>query len=160
MNINKQNFWNKVSFKGRDRCWVWKAALDSDGYGSFKYRKDNKRYSGGAHRISYSLCNPKVNIDGLCVLHTCDNPPCVNPRHLKLGTQLENIQDCISKNRQARGSSVGTSKLTPIQVLEIIRLYKQGKNKKFLADKFGVSPGAVHRILKGESWFWLTKELL
>ena len=83
-------FWNKVDKSGA--CWEWTASKDKDGYGLFHFNRKQVR----AHRFAFGLDNiPK----GMAVCHTCDNPGCVNPDHLFLGTNLDNTQDMISKGR-------------------------------------------------------------
>lgn len=92
----EERFWKKVDRSGGpDACWTWTATRTRTGYGMFCVSL--KMVS--SHRVSYSLANGPIP-DGLCVLHRCDNPPCVNPGHLWLGTQLQNIADRDSKGRQ------------------------------------------------------------
>jgi hypothetical protein len=90
-----QNFWAKVSVRGKDECWEWRGARQSKGYGSFSI--GGKTYL--AHRISWMLVNGRMPLEYLQVLHSCDNPPCCNPNHLREGTCLENVHDMISKGR-------------------------------------------------------------
>ena len=87
-------FWSKVKVGAADECWEWQAGLDSDGYGRIQF--DGKRQ--GAHRFSWILHNTDIP-QGMCICHRCDNPACVNPNHLFLGTQVDNIYDMVSKNR-------------------------------------------------------------
>jgi hypothetical protein len=101
-----------------------------------------------AHRISYSLANGQLS-SGLCVLHRCDNPSCVNPDHLFLGTDLENNADCVAKNRQAKGEGIPTSKLSEEDVREI---RKKKNSVLHFARRFRVSPVTILKVLNGKTW--------
>lgn len=93
----EKRFWEKVKKASNDECWLWLGGKTYGGYGVIG--------SGGrhglirAHRLSWEIANSKIP-EGLWVLHKCDNPPCVNPKHLFLGTQSDNMNDCIAKGRQ------------------------------------------------------------
>lgn len=88
-------FWTKVHKLGPDECWEWLGSKDKDGYG--RYNMKPTRY--GAHRISYQIENGTIP-PGQVICHTCDNPGCVNPKHLFAGTQLDNIKDMDNKGRR------------------------------------------------------------
>lgn len=93
IDINKR-FWEKV--KKTESCWLWTGAQKIDGYGTCYYKGTNHQ----AHRVSWELLRGPI-APGLFVLHECDNPPCVNPEHLKVGTQKQNMQDCARRGRLA-----------------------------------------------------------
>ena len=95
-------------------CIEWNLFRDKDGYGQIKVRKKTRL----AHRISYELSVGPIP-PGLQVLHRCDNPPCVNPAHLFVGTHMDNVNDCLGKGRWVNGPKNGMSKLTDEQVLKI-----------------------------------------
>lgn len=104
------------------------------------------------HRVAYELRHGKIP-DGLNVLHCCDNRACANIDHLILGTQAENQADMVSKNRQAKGSKVGRSKLTDRAVLEIRSKYKPVKGSLTnLANEYGVRRQTIMRIVKRQAW--------
>lgn len=94
-------FWQKVDRRGDDECWHWTASRDPDGYGRFQYPTENGQRHIRAHRWAYLMLVGPIG-DGLVVCHRCDNPPCVNPAHLFLGTQLDNNADKVAKGRHAR----------------------------------------------------------
>jgi len=90
-------FWNKVGKGQPDDCWEWTASRSRKGYGQCGWRGKSKQ----THRVAYMLSNNLENIPaGYQVLHTCDNPPCCNPRHLRLGTAKDNSADMVAKSRQ------------------------------------------------------------
>ena len=144
--ITVERFFNKVS--KTDSCWIWTGAKGHFGYGVI--RINNKLIY--AHRVSF-LIEYGIIPNDLCVLHTCDNPVCVNPKHLFLGTKNDNIKDCVSKNRQYQGRKHHSAKLTEIDVLCIRALYAWSKFDQYeIASEFGVTQGLVSAIIRGVKW--------
>ena len=140
-----KRFMDKVRKDGE--CWMWTGSvMPSNGYGCFSYRKKIMR----AHRVSYILHRGEIP-SGVCVLHTCDVKACVNPDHLFLGTNADNVADRVKKGRSAQGERQGCSKLTSQQVLEIRLLYPTTKQVT-LARRFGVDKNTIYSIMKGETW--------
>lgn len=141
---NKQRFrfWSKVAFT--ESCWLWMHTTNKSGHGRVGLGK--KLFQ--THRISWNLFNGSIP-EGLCVLHKCDVPNCVNPSHLFLGTKLDNAVDRDSKGRGLKGNKVHTSKLTPEQVLEI---RKASGSFAEIGRRFGVSPPTISGIIKGKYW--------
>ncbi len=130
-------------------CWLWTGSINKAGYGLM-------RYDSGilAHRYSWQTHNSQIP-KGLCVLHKCDTPSCVNPNHLFIGTQLENLADMRRKGR-ASGPKIGrhgekspTAKLTASQVAEI---RKSSGSQRALAAKYGVCQQNICDILRGRRW--------
>lgn len=138
-------FWPKVAKAGPDDCWLWCAGKNRDGYGNFSL---SGGHSALAHRASWFLAHGTW--PDLQVLHRCDTPCCVNPAHLFLGTQQENMQDMFKKGRDSRGERHPISKLSDEQVTAIrIAVTKKTKD---LAIQFGISESQVLRIRNGTSW--------
>lgn len=104
-----------------------------------------------AHRFAYALAYGEFD-NKLCVCHRCDNPPCVNPEHLFLGTQKDNLDDMRAKKRHAVGAATGRARLTESNVIEIRSLLSQGLYQHVIAAKFGVSQKAVFKIAHGLTW--------
>ena len=133
-------------------CWLWTASLRSNGYGQIN-EGGRSRMMLKAHRVSWTLYRGAIP-DGLCVLHKCDTPPCVNPDHLFLGTQAQNVKDMHDKGRDnhPRGERHRSAKLTVAQVLEIRRLRAEGISSGELAKIFPVDESNISRIGNGHLW--------
>lgn len=143
-------FWGKVDKSGE--CWVWVAGKSSQGYGQIAAgRRGSKMLK--AHRVSWELHFGEIP-DGVCVLHKCDNPACVRPGHLFLGTQQDNVTDMMQKGRQGKtGPQAGAGaklKLTPKQV-QSLRAEGYSMSQQKLAAKYGIGQNTVSRILRGVS---------
>jgi HNH endonuclease len=122
----------------------------AQGYGFLNVKGKNIR----AHRLALILSGVKLP-DDLDALHTCDNPPCCNPIHLFIGTDLDNMRDRDAKGRfhPLRGSESGMAKLNEQQVLEIRRIYTPNRGlARKLADRFGVSRDNIYLIVKRRTW--------
>ena len=98
-------FWSKVEMKAETECWNWTGAL-CGGYGLFAGYGGKATMS--AHRVAYLLAHPVTSIQGWCVRHMCDNPKCVNPRHLLLGTQADNMKAKMDRGRWGGGRPIGS----------------------------------------------------
>ena len=132
------------------KCWRWSGRLEDNGYGRFKVH--GERIS--AHRFSYELVNGPIT-NSLFVLHRCDNRWCVNPAHLFLGTQKDNLDDMRKKGRavQVRGAAHGRAKLTEEQARDILRRARAGTStQKELAQEYGLHFVYVNRLVNGKRW--------
>lgn len=139
-----------------DRCWTWVGSSYRGGYGHFRRKIGGKWIMGKAHRYSYEYYNKitQESMKGFFVCHKCDNPKCVNPDHLFLGSCLDNTQDKINKGRHAFGCKEGHRKLSFL-LAEEMRACKQ-KNPNLLysqiAKLFNTSVQQVHRVLTNKIW--------
>ena len=154
-----------------DGCWTWTGKRDEKGYGRIKIRcEDGVWRPHGAHRVSWEAHNGPIP-GGLWVLHRCDNPPCINPNHLFLGTAADNTADMMQKgrwkpgiargdkngaytkpDRVLRGSRVGTSKLSEAEVFAIKRAIDDGEPHAEIAGRYDVSRALISQIGRGERW--------
>lgn len=150
------------------RCWVWTGGTTRDGYGKFQvpasHSWDERSHTVRAHRVAWYLKYGKWPPRGKVVLHTCDNPLCVKPSHLRVGTHQDNVQDMYQKGRGAsqRGTWNGgvknperarLAKLTWPKVRKIRKLARTTDLTQVqIAEKFGVSDCTVRDILKGRTW--------
>jgi hypothetical protein len=137
---------------GPEACWPWTGWTNPRGYGQFSVEH---RKTVVTHRWGYQQLIGPIP-PGLLVLHTCDNPPCQNPAHWKLGTSQDNVDDRQARGRQVRGHQTGRSILTEDDVREIRRMMTEGWTQAQLARRFGVSNNSIHCIVTGKSWSWLT----
>lgn len=129
-----------------DGCWIWTGAQGSVGYGKFKLDRVMD-----AHRASWRLFRGDI-APGLQVCHSCDVKKCVNPVHLFLGTQQDNMTDKVRKARQTRGETNGGAKLTEAQVRTIRGLHCAGYGNRAIARYFGTTPSNVTLIARRVNW--------
>lgn len=129
-------------------CHWWTGTIKETGYGRF-HVKD--RFIA-AHRFSYEKEHGPIP-SGLCVCHSCDNPSCVNPDHLWLGTQKNNMQDCSAKSRAGKSLGVnhGLSKLND-EAVKVIRFFAGSVSNRRIAVAYGVSSSTVDSVVKAETW--------
>lgn len=144
-------FWNKVAISSPDKCWEWTASKYYNGYGQF-FDGKNKIC---AHRFAYKDRVGTIP-EGLVICHKCDNRGCVNPEHLFVGTQGDNIADMYAKNRNnngdTKGSLNGRAVVSEKQVLEMREAYRKGISMAEIARSFGTSETQTARIVKKQSW--------
>lgn len=141
----QKRFWSKV--EKTDGCWIWRACLNNMGYGQVRARG----IAHLAHRVSWELANGSIP-DGLLVLHRCDNPPCVNPKHLSLGTARDNSDDRETKGRgrPPRGERCARAVLT-IEKVRAIRA-RAAEDRGVLAAEFGVGRRTINQIIARVRW--------
>jgi HNH endonuclease len=159
---NQDDFWSRVQ-KG-ENCWVWLGGKSVGGYGKASW--ENRTVA--AHRLAWELTFGAIP-KGLLVCHHCDNPPCVRPDHLFLGTPLANTRDMWNKGRarpvqhgrpfplehryRGRGEKNGAAKLTATQVATIREVHAAGgSTQRALASRFGVCLNTIRNVLSGATW--------
>ncbi len=143
----EERFWSKVDKRGPEECWPWTASRLPTGYGRLGIA-GKMIY---AHRVSFELSSGCLLPDQV-VMHTCDNPSCVNPVHLRAGTQKENMQDCASKGRTVRGERAFGAKLTSHQAMAVREAHG---TIDAIAAEFGVSRSTVSAIKCRVNWAYM-----
>lgn len=153
---NLSRFWSKVYKDGPiiipelGSCWMWTSTRNKAGYGVIGISQKNYL----THRLSWEIQNGTIPKD-LLVLHKCDNPSCINPEHLFLGTDADNVCDKMNKGRHRKrsGEATGTAKVTKEQVIEIRERFAQGGiHHSQIAKEFGLSRMAVSFIVRRRTW--------
>lgn len=147
----RERFWSKVDRIDPDGCWLWRAATMYKGYGVVKLGGRTHR----AHRVAYELSNGALP-EGAHVLHACDRPGCVNPSHIRAGTQKENTADMVSRARTVRGEKHWSAKLTEVDVLNIRALHEQGEGESTMAAEYGVHRRTVRDVTTRTRWKHVT----
>lgn len=143
--LKENSIW--VPFCG---CWLWLRTIAKEGYGlSFKFGVET------THRLAYRVFKGEIP-ERMCVCHRCDTKPCINPDHLWLGTNTDNVRDRDLKNHTARGEKHWKAKLTETDVKEIIRLHLEGLSQTTIAKRFTVSKVQIHYIVRGRYWKYLS----
>lgn len=143
---HKRLFFEKI--EKTETCWNWKGAKSDRGYGSFRHEG---KYWMRANRVSYILHKGEIP-DGMLVCHSCDNPECVNPDHLHLGSPKDNMDEMAQRGRakrQPKGENAHNAKLSDNQVAEIREMRKQKIVAKQIAAKFNISTCYVYELEAG-----------
>jgi hypothetical protein len=141
--------WAKTTVLGPNECWEWNGYRYPAGHGQIGRgrRGDGLAYT---HVVSWELMNGKVP-DGLLVCHSCDNPPCINPNHLFIGTHADNTRDMVKKRRHSYGELCAKT-LNNEKVREIRKFLASGETQQIVAQKFGVSRSLVGMIGQFKRW--------
>ena len=142
VHTSRTRFWNYVDIKPGDKCWEWQGSKTSAGYGVIYFEGLNQY----AHRISVKLSNREIPTD-MYICHTCDNPSCVNPVHLFVGTPHENALDKVSKKRHTFGQNHPNAKLSDENVLKIRELADTGVTQMQIAKLYNVDASHISRIV-------------
>lgn len=145
--ITRERIEEKVLRVPEAGCWIWMGSLQVRGYGEIISNK-RKHY---AHRASYEAFVGEIP-KGMYVCHACDNLACVNPNHLFLGTQKQNLQDMASKGRSTWGEKNPKAKLTECEVKVIKQAFANGKKDSELASQFNVARQTINNIRNNKLW--------
>lgn len=141
---DQERFWSKVDKSaGPNGCWIWMAARHANGYGRFYVGGRANRRGLQAHRFALGVSDIG---DPRHVLHSCDNPPCVNPAHLRFGDHAANMRDMASRGRSR------TTRLSEVDVRKIRKLADWGLSQAQIARDFGVSKSNVQAITSYATW--------
>lgn len=146
-------FFKYAAIGGMSQCWMWKGAVDKDGYG--RLQSENKTLK--AHRVSFEISKGKIP-EGKIVCHKCDIPGCVNPLHLYAGTHKSNVRDCMTRGRHKAvgkphfGADNPKAKLTAGKVRQLRTDRAAGVKVRALCIKYGVCKSTVERVVSGKYW--------
>ncbi len=154
----KRRFWSGIDMP-REGCWEWpQGKFAGSDYGQFRVGKRKVR----AHRLAWEMSHGRPIPDGMIVCHSCDNPSCVKPAHLFLGTHADNARDRDHKGRGTRGrkrpEAASPGELNPAailnkaQVLSIRRLRAQGHTYSVIAERHGVAKSTIAAVVRRETW--------
>lgn len=127
-------------------CWLWQASLDSSGYGVLWDGAKNQK----AHRVSWNLHNGEIPA-GMCVLHRCDMPACVNPAHLFLGTNDDNVADKVAKGRGHRPTGTRNPKAR-LSIEQVLAIRHDERVQQVIADDYGIAQTLVSKIKSRTLW--------
>ncbi len=146
--IPKETFRRKIDFSNEQGCWTWRGWGDKWGYGYISFNR--RKYL--AHRASYELFVGEIP-EGMFILHECDNPSCVRPAHLSVGTQKDNLDGMARRGRSLSGERHNMVKLKSSDVLSIRQYHKEGLlSQQAIANLYNVNQTAVSKIIRGETW--------
>lgn len=142
-------FWKKVRVNETTGCWEWTGSRNHHGYGRFC---TDRLHTVRAHRHLYLTLVERI-ADSVSVLHSCDNPPCVNPAHLSAGSHSRNMAEAAERDLSAWGERSGRAKLTEAMVAEARSRRDKGEEVQSIAADFGVHPATMSRAIRGVSWW-------
>lgn len=143
-------FWKRVKVRSKDECWEWIGRVDKHGYG----RIEREGTDVLASRIAMEIKLGRSLTSKECSLHSCDNPACVNPKHLWLGSQGDNMKDMVKKGRSSRlpGESNGKSRFKTQEILRMRKLFDSGKRIIEIAREYKTAQPVINRIVHRKRW--------
>lgn len=151
-----ERFHEKFTIGAPDECWEWAGPRRGRGYGAINEGGANGRTLVATH-VAWELANGAPVPSDLIVLHSCDNPPCVNPAHLRVGTHADNSADRVARGRHVRGTDHPRSRLTESDVRSVLELLRAGVYQRTIAARFHISQSLVSGIRRGTHWSHLTR---
>lgn len=143
----QDRFEEKVEIREGNSCHWWVAVHTKKGYGLFGVDGIMRQ----SHRVAYELYKEPIP-KGLHVMHKCDNPSCVNPDHLEVGTHQDNMADMVNKGRTCKGEGKANSKLKEGDVIKIRAKASSGNKLVDIAKVYGMSPSTISRVVSGKRW--------
>jgi hypothetical protein len=146
-----ERFWRGVAVRQPEECWPWMKSVNKNGYGKISVSIDGRKWHLTAHRIATYLAKGPP-LPGMHALHSCDNPPCCNPDHLRWGTGMENISDAIERGLLKRGIENPAARLTDELVRDIRVLHRYGAGARVLGRTFGINHQTIRDIVRGHIW--------
>lgn len=151
-------FWERVDVRGPDECWMWKRALDRDGYGRFSYKENGRTENSIASRLAWTLTHGPVSGE-VCVCHSCDvrwpgreYRACCNPTHMFAASNDENMADMVAKGRSPHGVRNFNAKLTEADVLVMRDMRESGATLATIGVRFGVSGVLAGLVCRRKAW--------
>lgn len=145
----RKDFWSYVNRRGPGGCWLWTGGIAGSGYGSTSDPETNR--TRRAHRVAWERTNGAIP-RGMCVCHRCDIRLCVNPAHLFLATQAENLRDMKQKRRHQHGERHHAAKLSPKKAAAIRRMVASGRTRRSVAREYGVAHETINAVVNGRTW--------
>lgn len=142
--VDVSRFWSLVGRRDSSECWPWLGDTDRNGYGIFFWH--GRRH--GAHELALSFQTGEARADGLDTCHSCDNPFCCNPKHLRFDSRASNVADMVMRGRAVKPGA----KLTAADIVTLRERRAAGARQKDLAEQFGITDGQVSMIVRGLRW--------
>jgi hypothetical protein len=151
-----ERFAEKFTVGAPDECWEWEGPRRGRGYGAINEGGSKGRTLVATH-VAWELATGSPVPTGLIVLHSCDNPPCVNPAHLRVGTHADNSADRVTRGRHVRGAAHPRSRLSESDAISVLELLAGGVHQRTIAARFHISQSLVSGIRCGTHWSHLER---
>jgi hypothetical protein len=156
--MTEEKFWSKVDKTPgqgpNGDCWIWTGNRNHNNYGFLSWPdrcRDRSGHNVMAHRTSFEFVKGVID-EGLCILHSCDNPPCVNPAHLSADTHQKNLEEAKERNRYPKGERSYRTNLTNEQAREIKLLSLLGYSRAHIGRLFNIKPSVITRMMNNQTW--------